>query len=219
MKLARQLERRLEDAVDGLAGRIFRGGLAVPELAARLAREAELAEFKSPAGPATANRFSLLINPANLAGGTEAVARQLAEAFSLHAAERGWRLEGPVAVTIESDSAVGLGAVECTTAVTPGPLPAWGWLTGTEGRQLAIRPNRAIVGRSPDSDVVVAAPEVSRRHALIYRHDDEAYVRDLASANGTRVDGAQVRRVAVRLQPGSVLSIAGLDFRFALSGQ
>ena len=100
MKLARQLERRLEDALDGLAGRIFRGGLQVPELAARLAREAELAEFKTLAGPATANHFRLLINPANLEGGSERASTELSDAFAAHAAERGWRLEGPVTVTI-----------------------------------------------------------------------------------------------------------------------
>ena len=89
MKLARQLERRLEDALDGLAGRIFRGDLRVPELTARLAREAELAEFKTPAGPTTANHFRLLINPANLAEGSERVSSELSTAFASHAAERG----------------------------------------------------------------------------------------------------------------------------------
>lgn len=217
MKLARQLERRLEDALDGLAGRIFRGGLQVPELTARLAREAELAEFKTPAGPATANHFRLLINPGNLEGGSERVSSELSDAFAAHAAERGWRLEGPVTVTIGPSTSVGVGSVTCEATVVAGQLSTWATLTGSSGRVYQIRPNRALIGRSPEGDVVVNAPEVSRRHALIYRQDGEAYVIDLASVNGTEIDGAVVRRSPVRLPNGSALTLASLDFRFQMS--
>ena len=217
MKLARQLERRLEDALDGLAGRIFRGGLQVPELTARLAREAELAEFKTAAGPATANHFRLLINPANLEGGTERVSTELSGAFAAHAAERGWRLEGPVTVTIGPSTSVGVGSATCEATVVSGPLATWATLTDRNGGVVAIRPNRALIGRSNDADVVVQAPEVSRLHALIYRQDGEAYVVDRSSANGTGIDGVPVKKSPRRLPDGSVLSLAHLDFRFQTS--
>jgi hypothetical protein len=217
MKLARQLERRLEDALDGLAGRIFRGGLQVPELTARLAREAELAEFKTPAGPATANHFRLLINPANLEGGSERVSTELSAAFAEHAAERGWRLEGPVTVTIGPSTSVGVGSATCEASVVPGLVSTWATLTDRNGRSVEVRPNRALIGRSADADAVINAPEVSRLHALIYRQDGEAFVIDLASANGTAVDGVRVKRSAVRLPDGSVLTLADLDFRFQMS--
>lgn len=217
MKLARQLERRLEDALDGLAGRIFRGDLRVPELTARLAREAELAEFKTRAGPATANHFRLLINPSNLEGGSERVSTELSEAFAAHAAERGWRLEGPVTVTIGPSSSVGAGSATCEATVVPGPLPAWATLTDRNGHTVEVRSNRALIGRSNDADVIVNAPEVSRLHALIYRQDGEAYITDRASANGTQVDGVAVKKSPVRLPDGSVLTLANLDFRFQKS--
>jgi hypothetical protein len=216
MKLARQLERRLEDALDGLAGRIFRGGLQVPELAARLAREAELAEFKTPAGPATANHFRLLLNPANLEEGSERVSSELSDAFAAHAAERGWRLEGPVSVIIGPSASVGPGSVQCEATVVAGLLPVWATLVGS-GFALEIRPNRAIIGRSADVDVTITAPEVSRRHALVYRQDGEAYITDLASANGTQIDGTSVKKSPVRLPNGSVLAIADLELRFQMS--
>jgi hypothetical protein len=217
MKLARQLERRLEDALDGLAGRIFKGGLEVPELAARMAREAELAEFKTPAGPATANHFRLLMNPANLAGRAERVSSELSNAFSAHAAERGWRLEGPVTVTIGPSLAVGVGSVVCQAEVKPGEIPAWATLGGPEGQAIQVRPNRALLGRSKDVDIVIDAAEVSREHALIYRQGGEAFVVDLSSANGTRVDGTAVKRTPVRLPDRSILTLANLDFRFKIS--
>ena len=217
MKLARHLERRLEDALDGLAGRIFRGGLQVPELTARLAREAELAEFKTKAGPGTANHFRLLINPSNLAGRSERVSTELSNAFAAHAAERGWRLEGPVTVTIGSNPAVGAGSVTCEASVVPGPLSAWATLNRSTGHVLEIRHNRALIGRSEEVDVVIDAAEVSRHHALIYRQDGEAFVLDLASANGTQIEGRPVKRSPIRLPDGSVLTLADLDFRFQIS--
>jgi hypothetical protein len=217
MKLARQLERRLEDALDGLAGRIFRGGLQVPELTARLARKAELAEFKTPAGPATANHFRLLINPANLEGGSERVSTELSEAFTAHAAERGWRLEGPVTVTIGPSTSVGVGSATCEATVVPGQLPTWATLTDRNGGVVQIRANRALIGRSTDADVIVNAPEISRLHALIYRQDGEAYIVDRASANGTEIDGVSVKKSPMRLPDGSVLTLANLDFRFQKS--
>ena len=216
MKLARQLERRLEDALDGLAGRIFKGDLQVPELTARLAREAELAEFKTPAGPATANHFRLLINPANLEGGSERVSAELSSAFAAHAAERGWRLEGPVTVIIGPSPSVGVGSVTCEATVVPGEQAPWATLMASDRRVLVVRHNRALIGRSSDVDVIIDVPEISRLHALIFRQDGESYVTDFNSANGTEIDGKVVKRSPVRLPNGSVLTLADVDFRFQL---
>lgn len=214
MKLARQLERRLEDALDHLAGRIFRGGLHVSELAARIAREAELAEFRSPAGAATANRFTLLLNPANLAGDPEPLARELEGVFTELAADRGWRLEGPVEVALDRSEEVGVGTIQSSAAVAPGALPCWAQLTSPNGEKILIRHNRAVVGRSDDADVVVNYPEISRAHALIYRQGGEIYVTDVGSANGTRVDGTAVGRAPTRMAPVAELTLANHQFRF-----
>lgn len=214
MKLARQLERRLEDALDHLAGRIFRGGLHVSELAARVAREAELAEFRTPAGPATANRFTLLVNPANLADDPQPLARELEIAFGELAADRGWRLEGPVEIALERSEEVGVGTISSAASVAQGTLPCWAQLTSPEGEKTPIRHNRAIVGRSTDADVVVDRPEISRTHALIYRQGGEIYVVDAGSANGTRVDGVAVGRTPTRMAAVAELTMANHPFRF-----
>ena len=214
MKLARELERRLEAALDGLSGRLFRGGLHSSELAARIAREAELAEFDTVAGPATANRFVLHLHPANLAAnaGTE-LSAQLVRAFAEHAADRGWRLQGPVDVSVRHDATVAPGAVRCEAAVVPGPLPPWGRLKGAASHD--VGPNRALIGRGADCDVSIILAEVSRHHAIIFRQDGQAYVTDLESVNGTAIDGIRVGRVPMPLNNGSILTLAGHDFRFS----
>lgn len=214
MKLARQLERRLEDALDQLAGRIFRGGLHVSELAARVAREAELAEFNTPAGPATANRYSLLVNPHNLVGDPAPLARRLQLAFDELAAERGWRLEGPVLVDLRTDDAVAIGSVSSAASVEAGPLACWAQLTDEEGRVVLVSHNRALVGRSPDADVVIDFPEVSRTHALIYRHDGQAYASDLGSSNGTWIDGIRIGSAPQPMNAVASINLGSHPLRF-----
>jgi pSer/pThr/pTyr-binding forkhead associated (FHA) protein len=51
---------------------------------------------------------------------------------------------------------------------------------------------RAVIGRDPDCDISLASRSVSRRHALVEKTPDGWVVRDLGSANGTRVNGARV---------------------------
>jgi hypothetical protein len=214
MKLARELERRLEAALDGLSGRLFRGGLHSSELAARIAREAELAEFDTVAGPATANRFVLHLHPSNLTtnAGTE-LSAQLARAFAEHSADRGWRLQGPVAVSVQEDGSIAPGAVRCEASVVPGPLAPWARLKGAASYD--IGPNRALAGRGADCDVSINLPEVSRHHAIIFRQDGQAYVTDLESVNGTAIDGQRVGRIPMPLNSGSILTLAGHDLRFS----
>jgi serine phosphatase RsbU (regulator of sigma subunit) len=53
------------------------------------------------------------------------------------------------------------------------------------------------VGRSPDQDVVLAYPYVSRRHAAIVFEDQRYYVTDQGSRHGTFVNGHRVTRHAL----------------------
>jgi hypothetical protein len=216
MKLARDLERKLEAVLDGLAGRIFRGGLHPSEMAARIAREAELAQFETPSGPATANRFWITIHPDNLVEtsptGPADLGRDLTAAFADLAADRGWRLQGPVEVEVGVDPVVAPGTVRVVAAVVPGPVEPWAELRGD--LHLAIGPNRALLGRAAECDLVVKHPQISRHHALIFRQGGHAYVVDLGSANGTAVDDTAVGGSPVLLEGGSRLTVAGLGFRF-----
>ncbi|HUO46430.1 MAG TPA: FhaA domain-containing protein [Acidimicrobiia bacterium] len=215
MKIARELERRLEAMLDGIAGRIFRGDLHPSEMVARIAREAELAEFESVAGPATANSFQLSIHPSNLAGvggNTNKLTMQLARAFSELAADRGWRLEGPVTVQVVPEEAIPPGTVRCQATVLRGRLKPWAYLVGD--RQLPIGPNRCLLGRGADSDIVLDSAQVSRHHAVIFRQDGQAYAVDLDSANGTAINGTAVGRIPAKLDEGFKLALAGLDFLF-----
>jgi two-component system response regulator GlrR len=69
-------------------------------------------------------------------------------------------------------------------------LVSW---TDTRGVQTRTLNQRAVIGSSPDADVVVVDPTVSKLHADVDPRDDGIWVRDLGSRNGTYVEGILVR--------------------------
>ncbi len=84
-------------------------------------------------------------------------------------------------------------------------------LTGTlEGRVLSysIPARGAIIGYRPSSDVYLPIRGVSRRHAALEWEAGRLVVVDLASKNGTFVNGQRVTRAA--LAPGDTLQIGAI---------
>jgi hypothetical protein len=67
----------------------------------------------------------------------------------------------------------------------------------------AAERDRLLVGRHPACDVVVDDPTVSRRHAQLRLRGGVWVLQDLASKNGTSVNGERVGRVA--LHSGDVI--------------
>ena len=66
------------------------------------------------------------------------------------------------------------------------------------------------VGRSPDNDIVIDDPTVSRTHARITLDGGHFTVEDLNSTSGTQVDGRKAERFAV--MPGSVMRVGNSEF-------
>jgi len=79
------------------------------------------------------------------------------------------------------------------------------------GQVVDILPGRPfILGRAVTSDVPVADPTISRRHAELTAVDGSLRIRDLDSSNGTFVNGARVSEaVAV---PGDVITFGKVSF-------
>ena len=104
----------------------------------------------------------------------------------------------------------------------PEPAPFDCLLTGTdgEGAPLALNlqrdalgsPAGAIVGRDPvGSTHVIADPSVSREHARFYVEDDALYVEDLASTNGTAINGRLLAaRRGARIEAGDTVTLGSV---------
>jgi hypothetical protein len=215
MKLARGLERRLEALVDGIAAKLFRGRIHPLELAARLIREADLALADGPAGPVAPNRFRVAIGGETAADADPRPAETvLAETITETAIERGWRLEGPVDVEIVV--APGETGVRVEATVERGVGEAWAFFDPAEGEPLIVRPNRAIIGRSASGDVHVAADDVSRHHALVWREAGRIWLADLGSSNGTRINGHLIDR-PTEVFSGDTIAVGEASFRFRVA--
>lgn len=93
---------------------------------------------------------------------------------------------------------------------TARPARPWGSLSVIRGhaRPQALSLDRPVVtlGRSAGSELVLADPLVSRRHAQVRRQGSMAVLYDLDSTNGTLVNGRRITG-PVRLWAGDVLTL------------
>ncbi len=206
----RRIELSLERALDGLAGRVFKGPLHIEELINRIERAADMASSEAEYGPTTANRYRVSVNPEDVTDELSALGGALSAALESSAMERGWRLDGPSFVILRTDPTVVSGTVRCSSERVTGPRPAWCMLVGE--RMIPVTVNRAVVGRAADADVVFSNDTVSRHHALLWTENGSAHIRDLGSSNGTRVDGELVSTSPIG--PGAVLAFGEAIFRY-----
>jgi serine phosphatase RsbU (regulator of sigma subunit)/pSer/pThr/pTyr-binding forkhead associated (FHA) protein len=73
--------------------------------------------------------------------------------------------------------------------------------------------DRSILGRHPDCDIVLDVGAVSRHHAQVVRVEDDFFVEDLGSRNGTFVNGELIEG-RYRLQDNDRVKICDLLFTF-----
>jgi adenylate cyclase len=91
--------------------------------------------------------------------------------------------------------------------------PTTAWLESSSGKRTPIEAT-CFLGRAATCEVVLADARVSRQHALVQRQqENEFWLIDLGSANGTYLNGQRVQQPC-RLSDGDSISIAGLTFGF-----
>jgi pSer/pThr/pTyr-binding forkhead associated (FHA) protein len=86
--------------------------------------------------------------------------------------------------------------------------------SGTIERAIAIRQTAVRVGRGADNDVILTDSSVSERHAELRLGGGVWQVSDLASVNGTRVDGEPVMS-SLPVAPGSRLRLGSVELVFS----
>jgi len=86
----------------------------------------------------------------------------------------------------------------------------------TAGQIIELKPERIVIGRSPEYCHVVLDPNgVSRRHAEIYKKGEEYFLADLNSRNTTKVNNMKViPGIDHRLSPGDRINICDVEFLF-----
>jgi len=80
------------------------------------------------------------------------------------------------------------------------------------GSTFLLEGDETTMGRDTDSAVFLDDVTVSRKHAVVERHDDEWFVVDRGSLNGTYVNGEQVDRT--KLTTGDEVQIGKFKLVF-----
>jgi pSer/pThr/pTyr-binding forkhead associated (FHA) protein len=84
-----------------------------------------------------------------------------------------------------------------------------------QGREFPLPPDLIIViGRVNDADLLLLDEKISRKHAKISTHGGRVMIEDLASRNGTFVNGARISG-AVELQEGDEIVVGSSTMKLA----
>ena len=75
------------------------------------------------------------------------------------------------------------------------------------GRMYRVSGGMMSIGRDPECEIHLDDEGVSRRHAVIETDNDTSQVRDLASTNGTWVEGDRIAVDPIRLHDGSRIRV------------
>ncbi len=122
--------------------------------------------------------------------------------------------DGPPRVTMTAREGIPVGAIAVaieTEAETP-PSYALRMVKGVPPHGVYSIRDVARIGRSEESEIVLADPSVSRAHAVVEIKTGGAVVRDLGSTNGTFVNGRRIE--SARLGDGDELRFGNTKMRF-----
>lgn len=141
--------------------------------------------------------------------------------------ERQWRallgqlgsaLGGPVgeaSVVLRPDAGVVAGSVAIEAVLDASPPAPQRYALAVEsgpeaGRRFSVA-GEVTIGRSPENDVVLNDPQVSRLHARIILDEGSVAIEDAGSLNGTYVNGERTGRA--RLLPSDAIVIGDTKLR------
>ncbi len=94
------------------------------------------------------------------------------------------------------------------------PEPVLKGLTGPWANQRFPLQGKLFVGRTPPAAVLLEDDSVSRKHAELEQTANGVVLRDLGSANGTRVNGEPVGTEPVVLQPGDTVQFGMVELAY-----
>jgi hypothetical protein len=212
----RNLESRLERLFERGVTKPFRGSLQPVEIAQRIVRDIDLNRRVAAGGLMAPNAVRVWLAPEDaerFQGFQKALINELAESVRQHALDEQYDFVGPVTVEIFVDETLAPGDFEVKSAFVGGESQPR--FVGSDGSSYAVSSSPLSIGRTSDCDIVVANPNVSRRHAEVWRTSEGVAIRDLNSTNGTFVNGYRI--TAVSLTPRDEVVVGDVRFRVELA--
>lgn len=216
----RGVERRLENMVEGLFGRVFKSGIRPVEIGRKLIRALDDGRSVAVSGATVVpNHFVVQLAPDDherYGEVEESLVRELCEAAREHARDEGYTFMGPLSVELVSVDGMRTGATTIVARMreAEGGIGA-GSLVLPTGERVVLGEYLVTFGRLPECTITLADPNVSRHHAEIRPHANGFKLTDLGSTNGTKVNG--VRIVEHVLSDGDLLDFGTTRITFEAS--
>lgn len=86
------------------------------------------------------------------------------------------------------------------------------------GKALPINVAQFIIGRDPECNLRPASAMISKRHCAVITKNDQVFLRDFDSTNGTFVNETPLKG-EVALKDGDVIKVGPLSFKVVIEGQ
>ena len=87
-------------------------------------------------------------------------------------------------------------------------------IDGGQNHSVVLR-GRTTIGRDRDNDLALAMRSVSRHHAVLIPAFRTAFIQDLSSTNGVRINQRRVR--CARLEHGDLITVGEAQFRYTVA--
>jgi len=233
-----KLEERLEKALERPLHRLFGGKIEPADLANRLARSMEDGQFVAAGRLLVPNHYEVALHPTDLAlfQSFEGILTQELGAYLMGLArQRGYTMIGRPQITLSVDMTLAPGDISVVARLvdleqpqsplrqqytSPMQIPqklypgvsAHGAYLTYQGRHIPLDTPLITIGRHTDNDIILESKSVSRYHAHIKPRQSRYYLTDLASANGTTVNGQGITECV--LHDGDIVSFGGVDMVF-----
>lgn len=123
------------------------------------------------------------------------LAAKLARGLKNYAAQRFYYLSSTISVQLQESRALNKGVMEISSK-PPGPI-IWVPRLIFQGVSYTITKSSTVIGRASDADIGANVRGLSRHHAEIRWDGKNAVLIDLASKNGTKLEGKIVKKAAV----------------------
>ena len=86
-------------------------------------------------------------------------------------------------------------------------------LRGRELDKFLLGQGKVVIGRSPECDIKIDNPAISRKHSVIEFKGEDYILSDLGSSNGTFINGERLSD-PTPLKPGDVIGLAKFELQF-----
>lgn len=221
MGLVDDFERRLERAVEGVFSKAFRSDIEPAELGRRLLREMQDGRSVSVGAVYVPNDYVIKLSGEDFSrfeGLMPTLKTEFVALLKANAGQRRWRLPGAMEVHFEVDESLKHGKFEVAALhlatedwVEPPQDPRVLVDLGSQ-KEWRLEGGEFTMGRSSTNTVTIDDPNASRVHAQIAKREEDWWIVDLESTNGTLVNDSTIKER--RLIPGDRITIGASEFEF-----